>query len=367
MDKKRKEILFICAKSKMVLNFRVDLIKKFQDKGYSVSVAALDDNYAEKISDLNVDFYCVNDDNRSINPFKFLSLKRKYYNLINKINPDVVYTFMLKPNVFGARAAKKVGVKKIFSMVEGAGDVFVYNTYKWRIVRFIVERLYKKALKVTNKTFFLNNEDRAEFLRRKLVSESKSEVVHGIGVNIDKFAFKEILNPQTFIMVSRLIPSKGVLEYCKAARIVKSKYPTALFGLLGWEDYLTRADIKEYVDDGSIIYYGETDNVIPYLENAGVFVLPTYREGFPVSVMEAQSVGRAVITCDTNGAKDTVIAGYNGFLVNVSDVEELAEKMEYFILNPEKVIEMGKNARKFAEEKFDQKKINEYLFSVVEG
>ena len=365
---KTKKILFICATSKMVLKFRTELIKKFQENGYSVSVVAFDDKYSKEISELNINFYCANDNNRSVNIFKFLSLKGKYIKLIKEIQPDVVFTFMMKPNIFGVRAAKKAGVEKIFSMVEGAGDVFVYNSLKWRAIRLVVTRLYRKSFKYVNSVFFLNNDDKAEFVCRKLVDENKCQIVHGIGVNTDKFAFSEVENKQTFLMVARLTQAKGVMEYCQAARIVKGKYPHAVFGLLGAEGNITKKDIKAFIDDGSIVYYGETDDVRSYLKDCSVFVLPSYyREGFPASIMEAQAVGRAVITTDSVGCKDTVNDGYNGFLIETKNVDALVEKLICFINNPDSVKVMGKNARKYAEENFCHKKINEIILNNVEG
>lgn len=363
-----KKILFICTTSKMVLAFRGDLIKKFQSEGYSVSVVAFDDKYGKQITDtLGVDFYCANDNNRSLNPLKMLSLKKKHYEIIKMVNPDVVFTFMMKPNIFGVCAAKKAKVKKIFSMVEGAGDVFVNQGVKWRAIRFVVKKMYKKSFKHVNSVFFLNNDDKNEFIRRKLVSEDKCKVVKGIGVNVDKFAFSEVKNPQTFLMVARLIRTKGVIEYCKAARIIKNKYSAVQIELLGGEGTITAEDIKEYIDDGSIVYHGETNDVRDYLVNCGVFVLPSYyREGFPMSIMEAQSIGRAIVTSDNIGCRDTIQDGYNGFLVKVRDVDAIVERMEYFILNPDKVVEMGKNARKHAEENFDCDIINEKIYSIID-
>ena len=361
-----KKILFICAASKMVLHFRTDLIKKYQSEGYGVSVVTFDSQYGEEIKGLGVDFYCIGSSNRSLNPFEILSLKKKYVSIIKEVKPDVVFTFMLKPNIFGAAAAKKVGVKKIFSMVEGAGDAFTYNTLKWRIVRSVVVLMYKKAFKIPNKVFFLNCDDVNEFVRRKMISKERCELVKGIGVNLDEFVFETISNYDSFLMVARLNVAKGVIEYCNAARIVKKSYPDATFGLLGAEGNLTTEDIKEFIDDGSIIYHGVTDDVRPYLRECGVCVLPSYREGFSVSIMEAEASGKPVITSDAAGCKDAVRDGYNGFLVPVKDVETLAERMVYFLNNPDKVKEMGKQAREFAETYFDYKKINDYIFNVVE-
>lgn len=361
-----KKILFVCAASKMVLHFRTDLIKKYQSEGYSVSVVTFDNQYCDEIKGLGVDFYCVGSSNRSLNPFEILSLKNKYVSIMKKVNPDVVFTFMLKPNIYGVLAAKKAGVKKIFSMVEGAGDAFTYNTLKWRLIRRVIVGLYRKAFKIPNKVFFLNGDDVKDFIKHKIVKDDRCELIKGIGVNLDEFRSEGLGDSNSFLMVARLNVAKGVIEYCNAARIVKKSYPNVTFGLLGAEGNLTVEDIKEYIDDGSIIYHGVTDDVRPYLRDCGVCVLPSYREGFSVSIMEAEASGKPIITCDAPGCKDAVREGYNGFLVPVKDVDALAEKMIYFINNPDKVTEMGKQAREFAETYFDYKKINDYIFDVVE-
>ena len=310
-----KKILFICATSKMVLHFRVDLIKKYQSEGYKVSVVAFDDDYGQEIRDLGVDFYSVGSNNRSLNPFKVLSLKGKYLKIIKTVQPDVVFTFMLKPNVFGVLAAKKAGITSIYSMVEGLGDAFTYNSLKWRVIRKLVSALYKRSLKIPNKVVFLNEDDKKEFIARKLVKEDKAIVLGGIGVNLCQFNCPPIPFNNIFLMVARLNAAKGVYEYLNAAREVKKQYPQAVFGLLGGQGQIRAEDIKQYLDDDSAIYYGETDDVRPYLQGASVFVLPSHREGFPVSIMEAQACSRCVITCNTAGCKDAVKDGFNGFLV----------------------------------------------------
>ena len=359
-----KKVLMAVNTSKMVLSFRKDLIKKFQSEGYSVGVVALDNQYEKQIRELGVEFFCVNDDNRSLSPLKIFSLKNKYCKIIKAFNPSIVMTFMLKPNVFCTRAAKKCGVKRIFSMVEGAGQAFVHQTLKWKIIRRAICFLYKKSFKCCKKVFFLNTDDRAEFIKRKLVKEEQCEIVHGVGVNLDRFAFSPITNFNTFIMVARLTKEKGVFEYCQAAREVKKKYPNAIFNYLGGEGAVKIADIQEFIDDKSINYLGETDNVIPYLENSTAFVLPSYREGLPMSIIEAESVGRGIISSNCIGSRDTVVDGYNGFLVPVKDVNSLVEKIIYIIENKEKAVEFGLNARKFAEQNFDCKKINQSLFEI---
>ena len=363
-----KKATLVCVTSQSVITFRKGLIKALQNKGYSVSVIAFDSEYKEDILALGVDFYCIEDSNRSVNPFHILSLKAKYKKIIKKLSPDIVFTFMLKPNIFGVLAAKSAGVKNIFSMVEGAGDVFINNSVKWRVIRLVVCTLYRSSFRHSKKVFFLNGDDKAEFISRRLVKAEQCEQISGIGVDLDHFAHKPLKNYNTFIMIARMLKTKGVMEYCEAARRVRTTHPNAVFNYLGAEGNITLNDIKEYIDDGSINYLGTTKDVRPYLEDCACFVLPSYyREGLPMSIMEAESVGRCIITTESIGCRDTINDGYNGFLVNSKDVLSLAEKCIYLIENPEKNSEICNNSRKFAEDNFDSKKINEKIINVVEN
>lgn len=360
-----KKILLLCTSSNTVIGFRKSLIEKLQSEGFDVSVIAFDDEHKAEIEKRNIRFYCLSDKNRSINPLKILSLKNKYKKLIKQIQPDVVFSFMLKPNTFGVLGTKAAGVANIYAMVEGAGDVFINNSLKWKVIRKVVCSLYKKAFKNVQKVFFLNNDDKIEFIERKLVKEEQCEIVHGIGVDLERFTFKPIKNARTFLMIARMLKTKGIFEYCEAARQVKKKYPDAVFNYLGAEGTVKLADIQEYIDDGSIYYLGTTKDVRPYLEECSVHILPSYREGLGLVNAEAGAVGRASITCDTNGTRDTVKDGYNGYLVKVKNVSQIVEKVILFIENPEKLITMGKHSRTFAEENFDQKQINEKIYQLI--
>ncbi len=353
------------TESVSVINFRKSLIELLQDKGHSVCVIAHDNLREKDIRDLGADFYCVKQDNRGLNPFTILKYSKSLTKIIKKEKPDVVFTFQLKPNTFGVQSAKKAGVKNIYSMVEGLGDVYIKNGLKWKIIRKVVNVLYKSAFKKSKAVFFLNNDDKLEFINRKLVCENKCVVINGIGVDLNHFEFKPLKNSANFLMVARMIKSKGVYEYLECARRVKKLYPQATFNYLGKEGDITLSDIKEYVDDGSVNYLGVVKDVRPYLEDCTMFVLPTYREGFPVSIMEAESVGRAIITTNSVGAKETVVDGYNGFKVKTKNVEQLVEKVTYLLENKEKAIEMGQNSRTFAEQNFDKDKINNDIYQII--
>ncbi len=360
------KILLICNTSGSILTFRRTLILKLQNEGHKIAVIAFDDNNKDVIEGMGVEFYEVSDSNRSMNPLSVLTLKNKYVKVIKKIQPDIVFTFMLKPNIFGVQAAKKAGVKTVYSMVEGAGDVFINGGFKWRLVRSFVCGMYRKSFRYVKKVFFLNNDDKTEFLSRKLVKEEQCEIIPGIGVDLEHFAYKPIKNRRTFLMIARMLKTKGVTEYCKAARIVKQKYPDAVFNYLGAEGNLKVSDIQEYIDDSSINYLGTTKDVRPYLEDCAAIILPSYREGMPMAIMEAEAVGRAVLATDVPGCRDAVINGYNGFLVSQGDYEAIAEKIIWCIENSENTEAYGINSRKLAEEKFDQKIVNMKVLDIIQ-
>ena len=354
------------TESANVINFRKKLIQFLQEKGHSVCVIAHDNLREKDIRDLGVDFYCVKQDNRGLNPFAILKYNKNLKSIIKKENPDVVFTFQLKPNTFGTKAAKKAGVKNIYSMVEGMGDVYIKTGFKCKIIRTVVNKLYKSAFKTSKAVFFLNNDDKNEFIKRKLVNENKCHVINGIGIDLKHFEQKPLKNNNTFLMVARMLKSKGIIEYCECAREVKKLYPFATFNYLGGESDVTVADIKEYIDDGSVNYLGVVKDVRPFLEDCCAFVLPTYyREGLPMSIMEAESMGRAIITTNSVGAKETVKDGYNGFLINTQDSGAITEKVIWCLENPAEVALMGQNARQYAEEYFDCNKINELVYDII--
>lgn len=360
------KILLICPRSKVFVNFRKKLIEKLQELGHQVCGIAFDNIYEKEISSKGVEFHYFKDSNRSINPFKIMTLKKRYAREIKAINPDLIFTFMLKPNIYGVQGAKLAGYDNIYSMVEGAGDVFNNDGFIWRLIRKFVCHGYKKAFKYSKAVFFLNNNDINEFIERGLVSREQCVLITGIGVDLKRFEMAPIENYNTFLMISRLMPAKGVFEYCEAAKIVKQKYTNAHFQLLGLPCSIKEKDLKRYIEAGIVEYLGVAEDVRPYIRACSVHVLPTYyREGLVMVNMEAAAMGRAVITTDNIGAKETVVDGHSGFLVKSKDIQAIAEKMIYFLGNPEKIHEMGNNARKYAEKHFNGDIINDKICKII--
>ena len=356
--------LLIATRSKEIMNFRKSFIEHLVNEGHSVSVIAFDGERKEDIESLNAKVFVIEQNNRDLNPFSILRFKSHVKKIVKAEKPDVVLTYQLKPNALTVGIAKKAGAK-VFCMVEGLGDVYIKKGLKWKLIRTIVNRLYKNSFKKAQKVFFLNTDDKAEFIKRKLVKQEKCELINGIGVDLQHFEQKQVKNFDNVLMVARMLTSKGVYEYLECAKRVKQVMPNVTFNYLGAEGDITLNDINEYMADGTINYLGVVKDVRPYLEECSMLVLPTYREGLPVSVMEAESVGRAIITTNSVGAKETVENGFNGFLVEVKNVDQLTEKVLYLLKNKDKQQEMGQNSRTFAEQNFDKQKINQKIYQIV--
>ena len=226
-----KKIVLICPKSTTVMSFRKRLIQTLNESNYDVSVIVFDSQYNKEIESFGAKVYSIDEENRSLNPLKILKLKNKIKNILCEINPDVVFTFMLKPNIFGVLAAKSAKVKKIYAMVEGAGDVFSEKTLKWKLIKQVVCFLYRLSLPKCKKVFFLNDDDSTEFVKLHLVNIKQVEMIHGIGVDLDYFNKEKIVNHNSFLMIARMLNTKGVMEYCEAAKRIKAKYPDATFNI----------------------------------------------------------------------------------------------------------------------------------------
>lgn len=359
------KFVLISPKNRTTYNFRGDLLQTLIDKGYDVIVTGPNEENMDKIQELGVSFRLVPLDKTGLSVFGDLKYLLELVRLFKKEKPDVTLGYTIKPVIYGSIAAKIAGVENINSMVTGAGYVFTAETGKAKIIRLVVSMLYRVAFRCADTVIFQNSDDLSEFVNRGLVSREKCKVVNGSGVNMAKF--KPVKYPEnlTFFMLSRVMYSKGVREYLQAARRVKALYPEVRFILLGAleniQDSLSMDELEPYISANVIEYFGETDNVADYYRRCSVYVLPSYREGTPRTVLEAMAMGRPIITTDAPGCRETVIDGYNGFLVPVQNSDALAEKMIWFIKNQDKISTMGRASFELCRERFDVRKVNKVM------
>ena len=364
------KLLLLSPKNRTVYNFRGELIKELQKRGYEVSVTGPNRDNADKVEALGVRFIEIPMSKNGTSILSDLKYCRSLYKLMRREKPDVILGYTVKPVVYGALAGWLAGVKNINCLITGGGYTFTAQSLKARVLGTLVRTLYRLALHRADRVIFQNADDRDEFVSRRLVSKEKTQVVHGSGVDMTHFTPTPLPENAAFFMLSRLLKSKGVIEYLKAAEKVKRQYPGVRFALLGkyeyeMQDAVDREYVEKLISDGVIERFEETDDVRPYYSQCSVYVLPSYREGTPRTVLEAMAMGRPIITTDTNGCRDTVTDGVTGFLVPVRDADAVAEKMLWFIEHPEKTAVMGKASRELCKEKFDVVSVNQNMLKYM--
>lgn len=368
-------LALITAHAPSLVHFRAPLIRKLQAQGIQVLALApnFDDNSRAAMQALGATPIDCPMARTGMNPLRDAINTWRMAGLLRRLRPDASLGYFIKPVIFGTLAAWWAGVPRRFAMVEGLGFVFTPTggvlPFKRRLLKRLVLWLYKLGLSRAERVIFLNPDDQAELVAAGVLPASKGFLLGGIGVDLAHWAHAPpVQQPPTFMLVARLLREKGVEQFAAAARIVKPQHPQVRFILLGGLDdnpgSITQAEVQAWVAEGILEWHGHTP-VQPWMAQTSVYVLPSYREGVPVSTQEALAMGRAVITTDVPGCRQTVVDGVNGFLVPPRNPQALAEKMQVFIQQPELIATMGQASRRLAEERFDVHKVNQRLVDLL--
>lgn len=359
-----KTIAFVSNSSWSVFNFRLDVIRWLLKREVKVLVFAPADDYASRLVAIGCEFIEIDFNNKGENPLKDYIFYRNLRKLYRQYRPDFIFHYVAKPNIYGSLAAAAEKIPSV-AVITGLGYPFAKRNALFLIIR----ALYKKALKHASEVWFLNNEDAKVFITEKIVPISKMKVLPGEGVNTKHFAPSGEENndePFHFLMSTRLLKSKGIGLYADAARILKKKNYNVSFSLIGFfeknhPDSISHDDLNKWENEGLISYLGFADDVRPFLQKANCIVFPSfYNEGVPRCLMEAASMEKPAITSFNRGCKEVVLNNSNGYICNLNDPFDLADKMEK-MLNafPEERQRMGKNGRQLVLKKFDICKIIE--------
>lgn len=369
------KVLVIAGFADSLLTFRGPLIQALLARGCSVHVAAPGLKPGTGVHTDLVLMGVVAHDVRlhrvGKNPLADVGTLLALHRLMRRIRPALVLGYTIKPVIYGAFAAKLAGVPRFYALITGLGHAFLNDGAGGRVLQGLVQRLYAASLKHAKTVFFQNPDDEALFRSRQLLPAGMpSQIVNGSGVDVSRYAVAALPQDRPrFLLIARLLGEKGVREYAAAAKRVRARYPHAEFALIGWIDEnpsaIAQRELDQWVADGDLVYLGRLDDVRPAIAQASVYVLPSYREGTPRTVLEAMAMGRAIITTDAPGCRETVVPGVNGFLVPVKSVDELAEAMTRFIENSELVRSMGAASRRLAEEKYDVNKVNAVMLHAM--
>ena len=344
--------------------FRIDMMKSFISAGCEVVAVgdAPEEEWKDRFSELGITYHQIPVQRNGTNPLSDIKTLAALYKLLKREKPDKIFTYQAKTVIYGGIAARLLGIDEVYPMIAGVGSVFLGGGFKKKLVRTILVTEYKLGLKRAKKIFFQNRDDLAVFTGNRIVDAAKVVMLNGSGVNIEKFVPTVLPENPSFLCISRLIRDKGVCEYLDASREIHKRHPDVCCVLVGPYDTNPSAikpeDLQPYIEDGSIIYVGEQKEVAPFLQDCTAYVLPSYHEGTPKTVLEAMASGRPTITTDAPGCRETVTDGVNGYLVPVKDVPAIVEAMEKIIADPAKTAEMATAARFIAEEKYDVNKVN---------
>jgi glycosyltransferase involved in cell wall biosynthesis len=369
-------ILLIAGLADSLINFRGPLIAALQAKGLDVHVAAPDlpanSTVRLQLQAMGLTVHQVPMLRTGTNPLADLRTAWALWRLMGQIAPGMVLGYTIKPVIYGTLAAWLAGVPQRFALITGLGYAFQGGGQRSRL-QALVQRLYGLALARAQRVFFQNPDDLALFQKRGILQPHTPVcVVNGSGVDVASFAVKPLpeaalAGAVRFLFIGRLLGDKGVREYAQAARLLKRSHPQVQCALVGWIDSnpnaISQAELDGWVADGSIEFFGRLADVRPAIEACSVYVLPSYREGTPRTVLEAMAMGRAIVTTDAPGCRETVVHGDNGFLVPVQDAEALAQAMRRFIEEPDLQTSMGARARQMAEDKYDVHKVNAVMLA----
>lgn len=363
---KGKRVLIVGSYAPSLISFRGPLIAAMIASGHSVIAAApaIDEETAKAVCDLGAKPRAIPLSNVSLNPVALLRSISAMRRIIREERPDVVLAYTIKPVIVAALAARAERIGTIASLITGAGYAFTEGReLKRRISRIAALLLYRLALDRSDVVIFQNPDDERFFHQSGMVPrKGRTHVVNGSGVDLDRFSPAPLPSKTSFLMIARLVKDKGVREFAEAARRVKAEHRETSIALVGpfdpSPDSLRPAELDELVR-GGIDYKGAMTDVRSAIAESSVYVLPSaYREGTPRSVLEAMAMGRAIITTDMPGCRETVRNGVNGFLVPPRDAGALYAAMTRFIEDPKLAQSMGTASRALAEEKYDVTKVN---------
>lgn len=370
-----RRICILGAFAPSMIIFRLPLIDGLQELGAEVAVgipvAELPSEHLSILQGRGVTILDLPVDRHGTGMLSNLRYIRSVWRAIRSFKADTLIPYTIKPVTFGTIGARLGGVRSVFPLVTGLGSAFIGDaaTLRSKLVRKVASRLYRTAFQLSDTVFFQNNDDPVDLRQMGVLRAGVAfRILSGSGVNIERFRpGREVgSSPMRFLMISRLLKDKGVLEFVEAARLVAQENAAVEFELVGPFDSnptsIQPAEVKSWT---WIKHTAWIDDVRPSILSCSVYVLPSYREGTPRSVLEAMACGKAVITTDAPGCREPVKDGVNGVLVPVKDASAVAAAMRHFIANPKLALTMGQEGRRIAVEVYDERKVYHEVFAYL--
>lgn len=352
----KKRILILSNHFITLYNFRKELIKRLNDEGHEVyiSMPKSDDNKFFK--DMGCKIIETPIDRRGINPLRDIGLIMTYIRIMKEVNPDIVFSYTIKPNIYGS-VASNITKNKQVNNVTGTGGTFLKRNF----VSEVAKLLYKMSIKKSYKVFFQNSGDKDLFIKNNMVKDNYA-MLPGSGVNLEQFQVSELPSDEetNFIFMGRVMALKGIDQYLETAKVVKAEYPNTNFYIAGFiEEEKYKPIIDEYDSKGIIKYIGFQKDIKSWIERCHCTILPSHGgEGVPNVLLESAAMGRVCISSRINGSKDVINDGVTGYLFETGNAEDLIDKVKKFLeLSFKDKVKMGLADREKVEKEFDREKV----------
>jgi len=366
---KSKTIALVANTTWNIYNFRLNVIRKFIAEGHSVIILSPVDEFIHYKKEFpNVQHVAIKTlDRDGTNPIHDISLILELLRLYKSYKPDLIIHYTIKPNIYGAIAAKIARIPSV-GIVTGLGYSFLHKG----MISSISKMLYQMTLRFHKKVIFENQDDRMLFIEKGITKEERSISVKGCGVNIDHYTPipNKNTNKTVFSFLGRLLYDKGIREFVTAAELVKKEYNDIEFWLIGDIDdenpaSVKKEDILKWVKRDIILYQGSTTDVRSFIAESSCIVLPSYREAIARSLTEAMSMERPVIATNVAGCREAINHEVNGFLVPARNAKSLSEAFIRFInMTESERIEMGKRGREMVLRQFDERLIANEIYLI---
>lgn len=364
MGNEKKRVLFLANHFITLYSFRKEMINEMLEQGHDLYLSLPKSEENNYFKNLGCHIIETEIDRRGVNPIKDLKLIRFYKQMIPQVNPDIIFSYTIKPNIYGTMVSN--GKYRQVCNITGTGATFL----KQNIVSVICKMLYKFSIKKCYKVFFQNTGDRDFFIRENLVKNNYA-ILPGSGCNLQQYTFKPLPkdNELRFIFIGRVMRLKGIDQYLQAAEIISKKYPNTKFLIAGWNEQPKYMKLVEEAQKaGWVEYIGFRKDIDVWIEKCHCTILPSHGgEGVPNVLLESAATGRICIGSKINGTMDVIEDGKTGYLFNTGDGEDLAHQIEKFILlSFEKKSAMGKAGREKVEREFDRQIVVKAYLDEVE-
>ena len=368
-----KKIILVSNTSWSFYKFRKGLIQKLIEKGHHITLVSPEDEHVEDLKALGAHFIALKHmAAKGINPQNDIQCYKELKSIYKVVKPDIIFHYTIKPNIYGTYAAYKCNIKNI-AVVTGLGYTFINKG----IVPTIARNLYKLVLAKATRVWFLNQDDKNLFVSKNIVPEYKVDILNGEGIDCSFFSPSETKHteshPTEFLFIGRLLYDKGIREYYEAAKMIKQRYPELTCSVLGYlhvknPKAVNPEQFQQWIDEGTIKYYGSTTEVRDYARKSSCIVLPSYREGLSMVLLEGASMAVPLIASNIAGCKEVIEHGKTGYVVNPKDANDLAAKMEEFhLLSAEEKYTMGQLGRAKIEHEFSLDIIFKMYEKTIEG